>query len=144
MSQAHPVLYNIDYSGSYRPFPSKKFAVRSKYKIFTSYYSIECYTVQITKPLAWVPNIDPSGHFNYPYIYICLYLSYQLIIEDFVVEIHHGHFHSFVNAFFLNFGFTKVINVFPAGISKILNKTFLCLNVPFRASKLLFPSYHCY
>ena len=43
--------------------------------------------IQITKLLAWVSNIDPSGHFDYPYACI-----YQLHIEDFVAEIHHGDF----------------------------------------------------
>ena len=40
--------------------------------------------------MAWVSSIDPSGHFDYSYAHI-----YQLNIEDFVVEIHHGDFFIF-------------------------------------------------
>ena len=36
----------------------------TKYKICTSYRSIEYYTVGITKPQAWVSSIDPGGHFQ--------------------------------------------------------------------------------
>ena len=38
-----------------------------KTSIFTLYYSIECYTVGIPKPLAWLSTVDPSGHFDYSY-----------------------------------------------------------------------------
>ena len=53
--------------------------------VCTSYYSIECYTVQKTKPLAWLSTVDTSSHFDYSYAHI-----YQLIVAYFVVEIHHG------------------------------------------------------
>ena len=53
--------------------------------VCTLYYSTEYYTIQKTKPLAWLSTLDPSGHFDYSYACI-----YQLNIEDFVVEINHG------------------------------------------------------
>ena len=58
----------------------------------------ECYTIQITKPLAWASSIDPSGHFDYLYGRIN-----QLHVEDFVVEIPPWSFHFFVNGFFSKF-----------------------------------------
>ena len=45
--------------------------------------------VQITKLLAFISSIDPSGHFYYISIYDHFY---QLNVEYFVVEIHHGDF----------------------------------------------------
>ena len=35
--------------------------------------------------MAWVSTVNASGHFDYLYAHF-----YQLNIEDFVVEIHHG------------------------------------------------------
>ena len=50
-----------------------------------------------TKPIAQISIVGPSGHFGYPYAQI-----YQLIIEDFVVEIHHGWYTCW-NSLFLQF-----------------------------------------
>ena len=89
-AMTQPLLYKINYSGSYRPFKPKKLQL-IKIRIFTLYYSNECHImVQITKPLAWVSSVDLSGHFDYP----CAHF-YQLNVEDFVVEIHHGDFFLF-------------------------------------------------
>ena len=63
----------------------QKIAVDHNHKSSLLRYSTECYTVPKTKPLAWLSTVDPSGHFDYPYARI-----YQLNVEDFVVEIHHG------------------------------------------------------
>ena len=49
--------------------------------IFTLYYSIECYTVQITKPQVLVSSLGPSGHFYYPRACI-----YQSDVDYFAVE----------------------------------------------------------
>ena len=38
--------------------------------------------------LRWVSRIYPTVHFDYSYAHI-----YQLTVEDFVVESHHGRFH---------------------------------------------------
>ena len=35
--------------------------------------------------MAWVSTVSASGHFDYLYAHF-----YQLNIEDFVIEIHHG------------------------------------------------------
>ena len=49
-------------------------------------------------PLEWLSTASSSGHFDYSYACI-----HHLIIEDFVVEIHHGRLHFFVNSFFFKF-----------------------------------------
>ena len=43
-----------------------------------------------------------TGHFDY--LYACIH---HLTVEDFVVEIHHGHFYFFVNAFIFKFLFYR-------------------------------------
>ena len=45
-------------------------------------------------PLQWLSTASSTGHFDYSYT-----LIHQLIVEDFVVEIHHGHLHFFKRAF---------------------------------------------
>ena len=61
---------------SYRPFLSKKSQCDQNTKYLHRITLLNA-MIQITKLLAWVSNIDPSGHFDYPYACI-----YQLIIED--------------------------------------------------------------
>ena len=68
-------------------------------------------------PLESVLTASASGHFDY--LYACIN---SLIVEDFVVEIHHGHFTSSFTRFFLNFCYTVVINILP-GTLKNLKKT---------------------
>ena len=83
--------------------------------------AIECYIVQKAKPVAPLSITESYGYFGYPYACI-----YQLIIEDFFVQIHHGHFHFFVTRFFLsNFGFTVVIQVLPGSLKTLKNGFFL-------------------
>ena len=60
-------------------------------------------------------------HFDYPYTRI-----YQLIVEYFVVEIHHGHFHFFVNGFSFNFWVQTWFQSCAPEVPKIL--VFLCVN----------------
>ena len=79
----------------------------TKYKAVLLYWSIECYIVRKAKPVVPLSTIYSSGHFDYPYAHI-----YQLNAEDFVVEIHHGHFHFFVNEFFKIFGSNVVPDVY--------------------------------
>ena len=76
--------------------------------------------------MAWVLTINASAHFDYPYAHF-----QYLIVEDFVVEIRHGHFTSSFTRFFLNFCYTVVINILP-GTLKNLKKTafFSCEWVP--------------
>ena len=84
--QAKPYSLILIFQGA-TDHSSLKIAVDQDQTVFTLYYSIEVYTVQKTKPLAQVSIVDPSGHFDYPCACI-----YQLNIEDFVVENHHGDF----------------------------------------------------
>ena len=53
----------------------------AKYKIFTSYHSIECYTIQKMKPIAWVSTASSSRHFDHSYVY-----NNSLKLKYFAVE----------------------------------------------------------
>ena len=57
----------------------------SQSQVILLHYSIECYTIQKTKPLVWHSTMDPSSHFYYSHAYV-----YSLQLEYFVIEIHHG------------------------------------------------------
>ena len=59
-------------------------------------------------PLGSVSTASASGHFDY--LYACIN---QLIVEDFVVEIHHRRRHFFFERFIFIFRFTVVIEFLP-------------------------------
>ena len=63
-AMSQPPFYKIDYSGSYRPFLFRKLQL-IKYKTCTSYYSIEWYILQKTKPVAPLSTASSTGHFEY-------------------------------------------------------------------------------
>ena len=79
--------------------------------------------LKIFNTLGCLLTASSTVHVVYSYTCIC-----WLVIEDFVVEIHHGHFHFFVNVFFFNFVY-RSYNVFP-GTSKTLKNGgfFSCLS----------------
>ena len=67
-----------------------KIAVDQNQKSSLFCYSIECYIVQKTKPVAWLSSTPFSGHFNNLYAYI--YMHYRLFIYYF--KFHHCRFTS--------------------------------------------------
>ena len=96
MSQAS--CFDIQYWSSYGPFLSNKSKwnkIQSSFIVHHINYSNFFYLQYNNIPFGSVSTASSSDHFDHPYACI-----YYLIVEDFVVEIHHGHLHFFVHSVF--------------------------------------------
>ena len=76
-----PPFYNIDYSGSYRPFKSKKLQLTKINNIYIVLIQKLFTTLSNNIPVVGDSTVDPSRHFDYLHAYI-----YQPHAEYAVVE----------------------------------------------------------
>ena len=110
------LCFDIEYWRSCGPFLSNKSQwskIQSSFIVHHINYSNFFYFQWKNIPLGSVSTASASGHFDY--LYACIY--YELIVENFVVEIHHGHLHFFVPPFFLNFWFYRSYRIYTSYFS---------------------------
>ena len=72
--------FDIEYSGSYRPFLPRKLKWSKIQNIYCNFFNFQYNNIQ----LRWLSTASSNGHSHYPYTCI-----YQPIIEDFVTIVLH-------------------------------------------------------
>ena len=102
MSQ--PLCFDIEYWRSYGPFKSKQLQWSIMQNIYYNFFNFQYNNI----PLRWLSTALSTSHFDYSYSHI-----YDPIVEDFAIEIHHGHLHFFILRCFFNFCLTLVILFLP-------------------------------
>ena len=101
--------FDIEYSGSYRPFLSRKSKwskIQNIYCNFSNFYYNNI-------PLRWLSTVWSSGDFDHS-----CGIVYELQPKYFVAEIHHRRLH----LFFWTFSFDTVVTHFVPGNLKTLKK----------------------